>query len=106
MYPQGRRDVIKVATAGVIGTTIEWYDFNIAATASTLVWPSIFFPSSNPASGIILSLLTLSAGFISRPVGAILFGHFGDKVGEENYVNMDSPYNGFGHPWNGVSTAL
>jgi len=83
VYPQGRRDVIKVATAGVIGTTIEWYDFNIAATASTLVWPSIFFPSSNPASGIILSLLTLSAGFISRPVGAILFGHFGDKVGRK-----------------------
>jgi MFS family permease len=78
-----REEVIKVATAAVVGTTIEWYDFFIAGTAAALIWPSVFFPKSDPASGILLSMITFGLGFVTRPVGAFLFGHFGDKLGRK-----------------------
>jgi len=78
-----RSEVIKVAAAGVIGTTIEWYDFFVAGTAAALAWPKVFFPSSNPTTSLLEAIIAFGVGFIGRPVGAILFGHFGDRLGRK-----------------------
>jgi len=81
-----RSEVIKVAAAGVVGTTIEWYDFFIAGTAAAIAWPQVFFPSKDPATSLLLSITAFGLGFIARPVGAILFGHFGDKLGRKRVL--------------------
>lgn len=73
----------KVALTALAGTSIEWYDFFLYATAAALVFPSAFFPDASPAVGLILSFSTFAFGFIARPVGGILFGHFGDRIGRK-----------------------
>ena len=73
----------KVALTALAGTSIEWYDFFLYATAAALVFPSAFFPDSTPTMGLILSFGTFAFGFIARPLGGILFGHFGDRVGRK-----------------------
>ena len=72
-----------VAMTALAGTSIEWYDFFLYATAAALVFPSAFFPEASPAIGLILSFSTFAFGFIARPVGGILFGHFGDRIGRK-----------------------
>ncbi|MCG8414347.1 MAG: MHS family MFS transporter [Pseudomonadales bacterium] len=72
-----------VALTALAGTSIEWYDFFIYATAAALVFPALFFPESTPTVGLILSFSTFAFGFIARPVGGILFGHFGDRIGRK-----------------------
>ena len=72
-----------VALTALAGTSIEWYDFFIYATAAALVFPSLFFPESTPTIALILSFSTFAFGFIARPVGGILFGHFGDRIGRK-----------------------
>jgi MFS family permease len=73
----------RVAAASVIGTAIEWYDFFIYAQAAALVLNGIFFPTVSPLMGVLLSFATLGAGFVARPLGAIVFGHFGDRIGRK-----------------------
>lgn len=73
----------KIAFASFIGTAIEFYDFYIYAMASALVIGQVFFPTSNPAVQTLNAFLTFGLAFIARPFGAILFGHFGDKVGRK-----------------------
>ena len=73
----------KVAITALAGTSIEWYDFFIYATAAALVFPSAFFPEFPPTTALIMSFLTFAAGFIARPIGGILFGHFGDRIGRK-----------------------
>ncbi|HIA58968.1 MAG TPA: MFS transporter, partial [Gammaproteobacteria bacterium] len=73
----------KVSLTALAGASIEWYDFFIYATAAALVFPEVFFPDSSPTMGLILSFGTFAFGFIARPVGGILFGHFGDRVGRK-----------------------
>jgi MFS family permease len=73
----------KVALTALAGTSIEWYDFFLYATAAALVFPAAFFPDSTPTIGLILSFGTFAFGFIARPLGGILFGHFGDRVGRK-----------------------
>ena len=73
----------KVSLTALAGASIEWYDFFIYATAAALVFPAAFFPESSPTMGLILSFGTFAFGFIARPVGGILFGHFGDRVGRK-----------------------
>jgi len=73
----------KVALTALAGTSIEWYDFFLYATAAALVFPAAFFPDSTPTIGLILSFGTFSFGFIARPLGGILFGHFGDRIGRK-----------------------
>ena len=73
----------RVASASVIGTAIEWYDFFIYAQAAALVLNGIFFPTVSPLMGVLLSFATLGAGFVARPLGAIVFGHFGDRIGRK-----------------------
>jgi MFS family permease len=78
-----RRGLRKVGAASLIGTTIEYYDFFIYGTAAALVFPALFFPSSSPAVGTIASFATFGVAFFARPVGSIIFGHFGDKIGRK-----------------------
>jgi metabolite-proton symporter len=74
-----RRAVI----ASTVGTTIEWYDFFLYGTVAALVFPSLFFPHSSPSAGVLASFSTLFVGFAARPVGAAIFGHFGDRIGRK-----------------------
>ena len=73
----------QVLFASLIGTTIEFFDFYIYATAAVLVFPRLFFPAFNPASATLASLATFGIAFLARPVGSALFGHFGDRVGRK-----------------------
>src|SRR5918994_3894012 len=73
----------RVALASAVGTTIEWYDYFIYSTAAALVFGSQFFSTLEPASATLASFATLGVGFLARPVGGILWGHFGDRVGRK-----------------------
>lgn len=73
----------KVLFASLIGTTIEFFDFYIYATAAVLVFPKLFFPAADPTSATLQSLATFAIAFFARPVGSALFGHFGDRVGRK-----------------------
>ncbi|MFC5155264.1 MFS transporter [Streptomyces amakusaensis] len=77
------RSVRRVLIASTIGTAIEWYDFYLYATASALVFGPLFFPGSSTAGGVLASFATYAAGFVARPLGGLLFGHFGDRVGRK-----------------------
>ncbi|MBK0869271.1 MHS family MFS transporter [Saccharopolyspora sp. HNM0986] len=76
---QRRRAVV----ASVVGTTIEWYDFFLYSTTAALIFPSVFFPHSDESTAILESFATLFVGFAARPVGAAVFGHFGDRIGRK-----------------------
>jgi metabolite-proton symporter len=73
----------QVLFASLIGTTIEFFDFYIYANAAVLVFPRLFFPSTDPASGVLASLATFAIAFFARPIGSALFGHFGDRIGRK-----------------------
>ena len=73
----------RVAAASSIGTTIEWYDFFIYGTAAALVFPTLFFPEQSAASATLSSFATFAVAFFARPVGAAVFGHFGDRIGRK-----------------------
>src|SRR5215469_17181506 len=73
----------QVLFASLIGTTIEFFDFYIFATAVVLVFPKLFFPASDPVSATLLSLATFGVAFLARPIGSALFGHFGDRIGRK-----------------------
>jgi MFS family permease len=72
-----------VALGSMVGTTIEWYDFYVYATASALVFKPLFFPHISPTAGTLASFATYAAGFGARPIGALVAGHFGDRVGRK-----------------------
>jgi MFS transporter, MHS family, shikimate and dehydroshikimate transport protein len=76
----------KVAAASLIGTTIEWYDFFIYGTAAALVFPSLFFPEFSETAGTLAAFATFGVGFFARPVGGIIFGHFGDRIGRKTML--------------------
>jgi metabolite-proton symporter len=73
----------QVLFASLVGTTVEFFDFYIYATAAVLVFPRLFFPATDPASSVLASLATFAIAFIARPIGSALFGHFGDRVGRK-----------------------
>src|SRR5215212_135642 len=73
----------KAAVASTVGTTIEWYDFFLYGTAAALVFPSVFFPDTSPLAGTLLSFSTQFVGFAARPIGAAIFGHYGDRLGRK-----------------------
>ncbi len=75
--------MIRAVVASAVGTTIEWYDFFLYGVAAALVFPQKFFPQSDPFVGTLLSFSTYFVGFIARPVGAVIFGHFGDRIGRK-----------------------
>jgi metabolite-proton symporter len=73
----------KAVIAATIGTTIEWYDFFIYGTAAGLVFPKLFFPNSDPLVGTLAAFSTYFIGFVGRPIGAAIFGHYGDRIGRK-----------------------
>src|SRR5919198_983956 len=79
----GHQGIRRVIAASFIGTTIEWYDFFLYGTAAALVFNKLFFPHSAPSRGTLLALATYGVGFAARPVGGILFGHYGDRIGRK-----------------------
>src|SRR3712207_765898 len=78
-----RSDVAKAGIASLTASSIEWYDFFIYLTAAALVFPAVFFPESSAVAGVLASFSTAAVGFVARPVGGVLFGHFGDKLGRK-----------------------
>ena len=76
-------NIRKVALTSLAGTSIEWYDFFLYGAAAGLVFPKLFFGEASPTTALILSFLTFAAGFIARPVGGIIFGHYGDLIGRK-----------------------
>ena len=81
-----RSSVRRVIVASLIGTSLEWYDFFIYGTAAALVFNKLFFPSFEPLVGTLLAFATYAVGFIARPVGGVVFGHYGDKLGRKNVL--------------------
>jgi metabolite-proton symporter len=81
--PVSANPVSRILTASLIGTTIEFFDFYIYATAAVLVFPKLFFSTADPASATLESLATFALAFFARPLGAALFGHFGDRKGRK-----------------------
>jgi metabolite-proton symporter len=77
---QRRRAVL----ASTVGTTIEWYDFFLYGTAAALIFPKLFFPGSDPYVGVLLAFGTQFVGFAARPIGAAIFGHYGDRIGRKS----------------------
>ncbi|MGK4065183.1 MFS transporter [Rothia sp. HC945] len=73
----------RVVAASVIGTAMEWYDFLLFGTAAAVVFGHVFFPSGDPAAGVLQSLATFAVGFFARPFGGIIFSHLGDKIGRK-----------------------
>src|SRR5690348_4858020 len=76
----------KAAASGWIGSALEYYDFFIYAQAAALIFPNLFFPSTNPTAGIVASFATFGVGYAARPVGAFVLGHWGDKHGRKNVL--------------------
>jgi metabolite-proton symporter len=79
VHQQRRRAVL----ASTVGTTIEWYDFFLYGTAAALIFPKLFFPGSSEIAGVLLAFSTQFVGFAARPIGAAIFGHYGDRVGRK-----------------------
>jgi MFS family permease len=84
--PHGRHQTKKAAASGWIGSALEYYDFFIYATAASLIFPQIFFPSDNPTVAIVASLATYGVGYVARPVGAFFLGHWGDTHGRKTVL--------------------
>jgi metabolite-proton symporter len=78
--------VRKVIVASLIGTSLEWYDFFIYGTAAALVFNQLFFPTFEPLVGTLLAFTTYAVGFLARPLGGLIFGHYGDRIGRKNVL--------------------
>jgi Sugar (and other) transporter len=81
-----RTPIKKVVFASLIGTAVEWYDFFLYGSAAALIFGPLFFPSSEPATATLLAFGTYAVGFLARPLGGIIFGHFGDKLGRKKML--------------------
>lgn len=84
--PHGKRQSKIAAASGWIGSALEYYDFFIYATAASLLFPQLFFPSHNPTVGIVASLATFGVGYVARPIGAMVLGHLGDRHGRKTVL--------------------
>jgi MFS family permease len=78
-----RRQLVRAVIASTVGTSIEWYDFFLYGFAATTIFAKLYFPSKDPTTGLLLALATYFGGFAARPVGAAIFGHYGDRIGRK-----------------------
>ena len=78
----------RVVAASMIGTTIEWYDFFLYGSAAALIFNKLFFPSYDPFVGTLLAFATYAVGFVARPLGGIVFGHYGDRIGRKRLLML------------------
>lgn len=85
MQPSNK-ELRKVATASVIGATIEWYDFFLYGIVASIVFNKLYFPAGDPTVNTLLAYATFAVGFVARPLGGIIFGHFGDKIGRKSML--------------------
>src|SRR5512145_3424541 len=76
----------KVVFASLVGTAVEWYDFFLYGSAAALVFGALFFPEADPVNATLLAFGTYAVGFVARPLGGIVFGHFGDRVGRKKML--------------------
>lgn len=86
--PPTTREIRRVVMASLIGATIEWYDFFLYGVVAGIVFSKLYFPSADPLVSTMLAYGTFAAGFLSRPIGGIIFGHFGDKIGRKSMLVM------------------
>jgi metabolite-proton symporter len=84
--PPAPSSLKRIVAASLVGTTIEWYDFFLYGSAAALVFNKLFFPGSDPLVGTLLSFLTYAVGFAARPLGALVFGHYGDRLGRKKLL--------------------
>src|SRR5438270_5626726 len=82
--PVTKRALIEAVIASTVGTTIEWYDFFLYGTAAMLVFPKLFFPTLDPFAGKMAAISTYTVGFVARPLGGVIFGYLGDRVGRKS----------------------
>jgi MFS transporter, MHS family, shikimate and dehydroshikimate transport protein len=89
MAEAGRETAVrKVALASLLGTTVEWYDYFIYSTAAAIAFNVLFFPTFDPLVGTLLAFSTFAVGFVARPIGGAIFGHFGDRIGRKSMLIM------------------
>src|SRR3712207_9070124 len=94
--------VRKVALAAMAGSAIEWYDFFIYLTAAALVFGPLYFPGGSEVAGVLASFSTAAVGFVARPIGGILFGHYGDRLGSKPTLVIALLQNGRASWWERV----
>jgi metabolite-proton symporter len=83
-----RTPLRRVIMASLVGTTIEWYDFFLYGSAAALVFSHVFFPQSDPFTGTLLAFGTYAVGFVARPIGGVVFGHYGDRIGRKKLLML------------------
>ena len=88
MASEERTPLRRVVAASLVGTTIEWYDFFLYGSAAALVFNKLFFPSFDPLVGTLLAFATYAVGFVARPLGGVVFGHFGDRIGRKKLLML------------------
>ncbi|HJS40382.1 MAG TPA: MFS transporter, partial [Sphingomicrobium sp.] len=88
MSREDRTPLRRVVAASLIGTTIEWYDFFLYGSAAALVFNRLFFPDFDPLVGTMLAFATYALGFVAPPVGGIVFGHYGDRIGRKKLLML------------------
>ena len=93
---RGRR-LWGVIAASFVGTSIEWYDFFLYGTAAALVFNTLFFPTLDPLAGTLLAFATFAVGFVARPLGGVVFGHFGDRIGRKSMLVLHAAADGRRH---------
>ncbi|MBB2940769.1 metabolite-proton symporter [Actinoplanes lutulentus] len=81
-----RAPIVKVVFASLVGTAVEWYDFFLYGSAAALIFGTLFFPKSDPVTGTLLAFGTYALGFVARPLGGVIFGHFGDRLGRKKML--------------------
>jgi metabolite-proton symporter len=80
------RSLARIVSASLVGTTVEWYDFFLYSSAAALVFNKLFFPTADPLTGTLLAFTTYAIGFLARPIGGLVFGHYGDKIGRKKLL--------------------
>ncbi|WP_424216071.1 MFS transporter (plasmid) [Streptomyces sp. BI20] len=84
--PAPRSSIARIVSASLIGTTIEWYDFFLYGSAAALVFNTLFFPTGDPLVGTLIAFVTYAIGFLARPLGGVVFGHYGDRLGRKRLL--------------------
>ncbi|MCX5195307.1 MHS family MFS transporter [Streptomyces sp. NBC_00249] len=84
--PKAPSGIRRIVAASLVGTTVEWYDFFLYGSAAALVFNTLFFPTSDPLVGTLLAFLTYAVGFAARPLGGVVFGHYGDRIGRKKLL--------------------
>ncbi|MDF3881426.1 MFS transporter, partial [Cupriavidus basilensis] len=88
MASPNEKAIRKVVMASVIGATIEWYDFFLYGVVAGIVFNKLYFPAGDPLVATMLAYTTFAVGFLTRPLGGVIFGHFGDRIGRKSMLVM------------------